>query len=207
MKYPTIWWIIILAVITVAMPNGTFWEVASFCILTVASGIAIWRWGYPRFKQWRKNRVYSFSFIDGLKSQATHKSKVIEIGKREIFVRIKVTSEKHISRLSFNFRGVESGGGYTDRSIISFEDVKVDNMENLPYASSLEQSSQRVSATFTPVKLLGKGDSLSFAFTIDAKLPWFGRLEFEVFDENGLPTSYRQEFKVINARRQVLDVD
>lgn len=56
MRIP-LWWIILLAMITITLPNGTFWEIASFFILVAVSLIAVCRWYSERR---RKQKLIDF---------------------------------------------------------------------------------------------------------------------------------------------------
>lgn len=56
-KRTPLWWIILLALITIALPNGTFWEIASFFILVIASGIATCRWLRERHRNKERKAI------------------------------------------------------------------------------------------------------------------------------------------------------
>jgi hypothetical protein len=191
---PLWWWVILLSVITISMPEGTFWEIATFWILVGTTIIAIGRWGYPKFRRWWISRAYSISFTDSFESNISSKSKVVRVGEQDIFVKVKMNTPQIISRLEFYFNRADrrDEGGVASNDIISFRHVMINNSENLPYENSLEPNKKfrpsgmpRAHADFTPDLRLKKHENRVFNFTVEAKESWKGLLLMNATDETG----------------------
>jgi len=79
----------------------------------------------------------------------------------------------------------------------------VDNSQGLPYESNLwpnekyQHCQQRAYAHFESIRVFQGNEILTFAFTVDAKMPWRGRLHVEAHDETGKIISHNLPFNVV----------
>jgi hypothetical protein len=201
-------WIILLGVITVLLQSqlttwGSIAAIIAGSLAVIGAAIGILRWGLPRFKQWRMNRAYIISFSK-CSSVSGIKAKSVEVGKHEFSISFEMRSQRDVSVIYLTFMKKKTSG-HAGGDIVSFDGLKVDDMTNLPYGSSLEAHGSRATVRFTPFRLLNKGDKLNFTVVIDAKTQWEGRLVFEVREESGHEIQVYRAFSIIAPKQPTPD--
>jgi len=164
------------------MPDGTFWEIASFFILAIATIITLYRWIIPRIQKWRGNRLYSLSNPKELSSKRSSNANTLEVGRNYISLKLKVHKDSYVDNADIYFSAEENSHKVSE-SII--EKVNVNREIVLGYRH--------------------KGEIIPLEIEINAKIPWHGYIMFYAIDEDGWWSYCSHPIKIIASTSQVID--
>ncbi len=216
MKYPSVWWVIIASIIVILMPNGTFWEIASFFILLVFTTGAILRWVKGRYG------IFELRYLDPtepLKAEHMQEYTAVRTDVGSSYFRITIRPRIGVALTKYSIAFFNKGWlPWLHGRRRSTNEIKIYKMR---YNSSgkfcdakLQMLDDEGSYSEEPCKVLAGGNRECYEFYVDVHnslKAWEGILSFQLhFERDGNPDrrNVRTKFfvRASNRRRPIRSI-